>query len=209
VLILLTSDDCKKWSKVHEFIYPGCELRDPKFAVINGRLFLYALPNVRLSPAPYSTFFTSTKNGSDWDPFAEVNVKGWLFWRPKTYDNMTWYVTAYWHEHGKCSLFKSNNGVKWDLVSIIYEGKNCDETALEFTENCEAFVTARLEGDLNWHGGSFSASTLIAHSIFPYKKWECKKTHTARLDGPVQWRIDSLIFAAGRYDRMLNTRNSE
>jgi len=36
-------------------------------------------------------------------------------------------------------------------------------------------LTARFEGDLTWHGGSFSASTLIAQTPFPYKNGSTKK----------------------------------
>ncbi len=203
-LILLCSDDCRNWVKVQEFIPTGCEYRDPKFAIINDKLFLFILPNFELSPAPFTTFYSFTENGYKWSTFSEINQKGWLFWRPKTFDNQSWYVTAYWHEHGKCALFNSKNGIDWKLVSIIYDGETCDETALEFSANGEIFITARLEGDLNWNGGSFTASTLIAHSVYPYKNWEYHKTHTSRLDGPALWRINNFIFAAGRYEPNIN-----
>jgi len=61
-----------------------------------------------------------------------VDQPGWLFWRPKTLDGTSWYLTAYWHEHGKSQLLKSNDGRKWDTVSYIWEGERNDETDFEF-----------------------------------------------------------------------------
>ncbi len=199
-LVLLKSRNCKNWTLVKEFLSKDYELRDPKFAKINNKLFIYALPNLEISPTPFTTVFTFSSDGIEWKEFEETDEHGWLFWRPRTFNDKVWYVSAYWNEHGKCALFKTVDGIKWEFVSMIYEGEHCDETALEFTSQGDMYITSRLEGDLNWDGGSFTASTLIAKASYSFTEWKYKKTHTTRLDGPVLWRHDSLIFAAGRYE---------
>jgi len=42
-LILLRSTDARQWAKQAEFNASGEDIRDPKLAVIGGRLFLYVL----------------------------------------------------------------------------------------------------------------------------------------------------------------------
>ena len=36
-----------------------------------------------------------------------------MFWRPKTRDGRTWYVAAYWYEHGESILLRSTDGRAW------------------------------------------------------------------------------------------------
>jgi hypothetical protein len=102
-LLLWRSRDARTWEKVMEFKNEtGREYRDPKFAVIRGRLFLYMLPNLTVRATPVGTVYTSSADAA-WDAIAPIEPAGWLFWRPKTLDGVTWYVTAYWHDHGSRS----------------------------------------------------------------------------------------------------------
>ena len=82
--------------------------------------------------SPYHVVHGHRQTATDWTPLQEVDQPGWLYWRPKTIDSKTWYVTAYWHEHGKSRLLKSTDGVKWEIVSTIWEGERNDETDFEF-----------------------------------------------------------------------------
>lgn len=111
-LLLWRSRDARTWEKVTEFRNEtGREYRDPKFAQIRRRLFIYALPNLTLLAEPVTTVRTSSADGVSWAPMVEVNQPGWLFWRPKTRDDDTWYVTVYWNKHGRSMLFRSPDGV--------------------------------------------------------------------------------------------------
>lgn len=199
-LVLLRSKDCKSWEKISEIKYEGLEFRDPKLSVINKTLFLYALKNFVYDPEPLQTFYATSKDGYNWSDFNEIEPNGFLFWKPKTLDNLTWYNTAYWHEHGKSILLKSNNGINWETVSTIYEGETNDETALEILSDGKIIITARLEADPAWHSGSKNASTLIAYSYPPYTEWTKTKSYLTRLDGPALINVNDRIFAAGRYD---------
>lgn len=197
-LIIRKSTDAHSWEKVTEFQVPGGELRDPKFAAIGGRLFVYALRNVRWTAEPHTTLYTFSDDGTSWRPFVNIEPRGWLFWRPKTRDATTWYVPAYWHEHGKSILLESNDGISWSTVSRIYEGERNDETAVEFLPDGRMIATSRLEGSGSIFGDT-QASTLVAVASPPYKDWARTKSRVTRLDGPRLFPYGGKVFAVGRY----------
>ncbi len=197
-LIVRRSPDARSWEKLAELKARRGELRDPKFALIDGRLFLYALPNKALTAEPYTTVYTFREDAETWAPLAEAQPEGWLFWRPKTLDGTTWYVPAYWHEHGKSILLKSTDGIDWSVVSTIYEGKRNDETAIEFLPDGRIIATSRLEGSGRIFGDP-NACTLIATASSPYVNWSYAKSRVTRLDGPCLFSHSGQVFAAGRY----------
>ena len=197
-LLLWRSRDARSWDKVTEFKADRGEYRDPKFAAIHDRLFLYALPNVTFLAEPMTTVYTSSVDGTSWEPAVDLEPSGWLLWRPKTLDGATWYVTAYWHEHGKSALLRSDDGVHWTTVSQIYEGERNDETDFEFLPDGRIIATARLEGNgSEW--GDRTASTLIAVASPPYEQWTYSKSSVTRLDGPCLFPYNGRVYAFGRY----------
>lgn len=196
-LILWRSRDARVWEKVTEFKAPEGEYRDPKFAAIGERLFIYALPNRDWFAEPYTTIYTWSADGEAWSPPEEAEPTGWLFWRPKSLDGRTWYVPAYWHGHGRSILLRSGDGVRWEPVSQIYEGERNDETDIEFLPDGRIIATCRLEGT----GSAFGdprASTAIAVSEPPYTSWRVAKSGVTRLDGPCLFRHGPRVFAVGR-----------
>jgi hypothetical protein len=197
-VVVRRSSDARNWEKVAEFQGLRGELRDPKFGAIGGRLFLYVLGNVLWQAEPYTTFYTLTEDGNSWRPLEPVEPAGWLFWHPRTNDSTTWYVSAYWHEHGKSILLKSGDGIEWSIVSQIYEGERNDETAIEFLPDGRLIATSRLEGTGGIRGDPL-ASTLIAVSSPPFESWSHIKSRVTRLDGPCLFPHDGKVFAAGRY----------
>ena len=54
-LLLWRSRDARSWELVRSFNIPGSDIRDPKFAVIHDRLFLYVLENNGLMATPIGT----------------------------------------------------------------------------------------------------------------------------------------------------------
>jgi hypothetical protein len=199
-LLLWRSRDARGWEKVREFKNEmGREYRDPKFAVIRGRLFLYVLPNLTLRAVPVGTVHTSSADGVAWAPMESIDPAGWLFWRPKTRDGETWYVTAYWHDHGRSILLKSPDGATWTHVSQVYEGEGNDETDFEFLPDGRILATARLEGHADTQWGDANASTLIAVSPPPYEEWTYAKSDVTRLDGPCLFPYRGRVYAIARY----------
>jgi len=195
---LWRSPDAHRWDLVREFKPDQWEYRDPTFGQIGDRLFIYFLPNRDRNPEPFTTAFTWTLDGNEWAPVRDVANDGWLFWRPKTLDNKTWYVTAYWHEHGRSQLLKSSDGIDWETVSYIWEGERNDETDCECMADGRIISTARLEGAGTWRGDA-SGSTLISVAEPPYKTWSHVKSHVTRLDGPCLFAYNGRVYAVGRY----------
>jgi hypothetical protein len=194
-----STDNGRTWEEVTRFKVEGEDIRDPKFAAIGDQLFLYALKNTEFAAEPYATVYSVSTDGETWAPFEAVQPEGWLFWRPKTIDQQTWYVPAYWHAHGQSALLSSTDGRTWNIVSQIYEGDRNDETDIEFQPDGSFIATARLEFSDDYIGDQ-RGSTLIATSAPPYTNWI---THTkdvlTRLDGPALFSYNGNTYAVGRY----------
>jgi hypothetical protein len=199
-LVLVRSTDARTWERIHEFQNPGEDIRDPKFAIIGDKLFIYFLKNKNFPEAePYWTLVTASTDGVSWEPYSDVHQDGWLWWRPKSLDGKTWYVAAYWHEHGKSILLKSTDGYTWEKVSDIYNGDFNDETAIEFLKDGRMICTARLEV-AGYYFGDNRGNTLIAVAEPPYTEWTTHHSLVTRLDGPRLFSYHDRIYAIGRYE---------
>lgn len=198
-LVLRRSADAHTWETVTEFRVAGQDIRDPKFAIIGDRLFIYVLPNKGVRAQPYATFYSISADGKEWTPLAPIEPPGWLFWRPRTVDGVHWYVPAYWHNHGASALFTSTDGIHWTEVSRIYTGEANDETDIAFLPDGRLLATARLEVKADSPFGHREASTLLATAAPPYRDWQCVKSRVTRLDGPALFNYAGRVFAVGRY----------
>jgi hypothetical protein len=166
------------------------DIRDPKFAVFQDYLILYALKNNRWNPKPYTTVYTTSRDGVHWEPFQEIDEpKGWLFWRPKTLNGQIYYAAAYRWEHGKSALFNSSDGAHWSQVSEIYAGDRNDETDIEFLPDGYIIATARLEFSDSILGHPLGY-TLIATSRPPYDTWQVRAKKQSH---PAGWAISVSI----------------
>jgi hypothetical protein len=112
-LIVARSSDASQgsWETVHTIKLPNTDVRDPKFANISNRLFIYFLPNYHFDPAPNTTYYLYSDDGLTFTNPQELKVNvtyrydtgitenvttaGWNLWRPKLspYDGY-WYVLA-------------------------------------------------------------------------------------------------------------------
>jgi hypothetical protein len=203
-LVVRRSADARRWEKLAELRMPGEDIRDPKFAVIAGKLFLYALPNRGFYAVSYGTVYSTSETGEQWSPFERVvlegtDPEGWLLWRPKTRDQRTWYVPAYWNRHGRSILLQSEDGVRWNRVSEIWFGEGNDETDIEWLPDGRLLATARLEVTPDRLLGNRDASTLLATAAPPYERWSYHKSRVTRLDGPALFAHDGRIYAVARY----------
>jgi hypothetical protein len=199
-----SSDLGHTWVEDSTFNPEQNDIRDPKFAVIGDRLFLYALDNNAFNPEPYQTVYSYTENGKDWSSLEILpGVDGWLFWRPKTQDGKTFYNSAYWYQHDKAVLLKSTDGINWEIVSTINEGERNDETEIVFLPDRSLLATARLEYDESWADGALGdvrGATLITVSMPPYTEWrEMTQSKITRLDGPYLFMYHDRVYAVGRY----------
>ncbi len=119
-LDLERSTDFHNWIQVKDFSVPNQDIRDPKFAVIQNQLFIYYLKNAGIMANPYTTAFVNSSDGVNFSTPQDIyGQQGWLFWKPTTNDNITWYTTGYWYEKGQCILLSTTNGFNWTKVSAV------------------------------------------------------------------------------------------
>jgi hypothetical protein len=200
-LVLRRSPDAQRWESLARLAMPGKDIRDPKLAVIGGRLFLYALPNSGTMATPEGTVLATSDDAVAWSAFEPVGPEGWLFWRPKSPDGgATWYVSAYWKGHGESLLLRSTDGRSWEPVATIHRGDGNDETDIEFLPDGRLLATARLEVTPDTILGNFDAATAIAVADPPYAEWRTTaRSQVTRLDGPALFRLGDTVFAVARH----------
>jgi len=199
LLVKHSRDEGRTWETLARLSLAGHDIRDPKVVEIDGTLFLYALPNQGQMATPIGTVLATSRDGRAWSDWEPVGPAGWLFWRPKTRDGRTWWVSAYWKEHGRSMLLRSEDGRAWEEVSIIHEGDGNDETAIEFLPDGRLLATARLEVTPDALLGNDAAGTLVAVAEPPYTTWRKHRSGVTRLDGPALFRHDGRVFAVARW----------
>ena len=67
-LVVRSSKDGHQWETLAELAVAGKDIRDPKLAVIGGRLHLYALPNSGTYAVPESTVLATSDDAVRWSP---------------------------------------------------------------------------------------------------------------------------------------------
>jgi hypothetical protein len=143
---------------------------------------------------PYTTVFSTSRDGSNWTPWQDVSPANWVFWRPKTNDGKTWYVAADDRRAKQSALFSSLDGITWNKVSLIYSGEFHAEIELGFLTNHDLLCTIRVEGTEG------HPRTLIGHAQFPYKAWSLSPSYLTRLDGAASFVYQGQVFSAGRFE---------
>lgn len=200
-IIVWNSTDARQWTKVAEFNVTGEDVRDPKFGIINNRLYLYFLKNKAFPMAiPYSTVYTYTDDGVNWAPVRDIAPANTLFWGPTTNDNITWYLPAYARNPYSVYLLNSTDGENWSIHATMYSGEMISESAIEFLPDGRMMLVSRMEGFGAGAFGNANASTLIATSPFPYTDWSSYiKSTVDKLDGLALFSYDNKTYAAARH----------
>lgn len=197
-VVLLRSKDAKQWQEMARFSGDGEDIRDPKLAIIQDQLVLYALLNKQFDPEPYKTITAHSDDGMTWSAFADVTPAGWLIGRPVTRNHETWFAPAHRIDHGTAALLRSTDGVMWDVHSTIHAGDRADETAVQLLADGSLLAVTRLEAS----GGIFGnaeAGTLISSAQPPFTEWtQLGWSKVTRLDGPTLVRDGERVYALGR-----------
>jgi len=231
-LIVIRSPDASQgsWETIHTIKLPNTDVRDPKFANISGRLFIYFLPNYRFDPAPNTTYYLYSDDGLTFTVPQELQINvtykydtgitenvttaGWNLWRPKTLDNITWYVLAsgrkYTEDPGSIGdadvtgtmtiLLKTQDGLNWTEVSEVYTTHGNGEACLDFLPSGEMITTHRV-GSMGLPGYAFGnphGATVIGTSYSNFKNWSFAVEFQTRLDGSTLFTWNGRIFAVGR-----------
>ena len=202
VLLVKRSSDCHNWEQIAVIGRGQDDIRDPKFAVIDGKLFLYVFLNRETQPLPYATRVSWTEDGENWSDLASIGHEGWLFWRPKTHDGLTWYVPAYWHKFHHNALFTTTDGLNFKQIATISTGRFINEPEIEFLPDGRLLATGRgdyLKESFRQIIGIPESSTVISIAQPPYTQWEqTAETQLTRLDGPVMFSHNGQLYAVGR-----------
>ncbi len=219
-LVLHRSADCRTWEEITRIHVPDVDVRDPKFAVIRGKLFLYFLLNLRFDPLPHTTYWTVSDDGMHWQQPQEMDTVtvlhkeggrtvrvtrgGISFWRAKSRDNKTWYMLAFGikPQYGKSVTFliRSTDGIHWQEVADVYTEHETAEPEHEFLPDGSMIATLRCEhmGTPGSQFGNPTANTIIAQASPPYTRWSCAHSFITRLDGETLFAIGDRVFAVGR-----------
>ena len=200
-LAIMRSTDAKTWDPLAELKLEKEDIRDPKLVILKDKLFLYALKNKSFLIKTYTTIYCHSEDGETGTPFEEVEPMGWLFWRPKSTDNENWYVVASRHGEPQTALFRSNDGIHWTRISIVYEGLLHDEYGIHFMNDQKLIGAGRINGktESDVIGGS-TDSSLIGTSQKPFEHWHIGVSHVSRLDGPNLFSLNNQIYAIGRFE---------
>jgi hypothetical protein len=190
------------WELVAVLKHGDDDIRDPKFAVIGEKLFLYVLINREIMPLPYATRVSWTEDGTTWQALESIGHAGWLFSRPKSLDGKTWYAPAYWHKFHHNALFTTRDGMLYEKLASITKDRFINEPEIEFLPDGRLLATGRgdyLKGSFQQLIGIPRSATIISTALPPYTTWqETAETHATRLDGPVMFSHNQRLYAVGR-----------
>lgn len=199
-LRVLVSTDGKAWASAALLAEKGIDLRDPKLSITaDGRLMIVAGGSVYnggrtlLGRQPRVAFST---DGRTWTPTTRVLAEGDWLWRV-TWHEGTCYGVAYdaskrateaAQEAAKLStpaepgpadwklkLYKSADGVKYDLITYLDVPGHPNETTIRFTADGTLTALVRREGG--------SKNGWIGTAKAPYTQWTWHETDM-RLGGP-------------------------
>ncbi len=205
-IIVLASDDTKRWEQVHRFSVPERDPRDPHFLVFKGKLFIYTGAwycgdnpnpsrnrdlNLHLGYAAWSP------DGRKWNsPIMLEGTFGHYIWRAGTFGDK-----AYLCGRRKAGfavgpkgegrnveslMLESDDGLIWRKCALFQE-TNGDETAFLFEVDGRVLTIARRGRD----------KAQFCTSRPPYLQWE-RKDLDRYIGGPLLARWQNRYVVGGR-----------
>ncbi len=200
---VLTSRDGERWESSALIEEKGLDLRDPKFSVTpDDRLMIVC---GRKSPGPrtkesFKSAVLFSTDGRNWTTPTVVLAGAWL-WRVDWHQGVA-YGVAYGSIDGlgrrepeapdwKTNLYRSKDGLNWELVSQLAVAGLPNETTVRFLANGEMLAMVRREGGdrMGWIG--------IARP--PYKRWTWHENNY-RFGGPNFIQLPDGSIIAGTRD---------
>ena len=197
-LRVITSPDGERWESAALIAEPGIDLRDPKLSLMpDGRLMMAAGGSVyegtkQLKSRQPRVLFSS--DGRQWTAPQRVLAEGDWLWRVTWYEGKA-YGTSYSlpaDEKGEWALklYRSNDGLKWDLVGPMEVSGRPNETTLRFLPGGEMMALVRREAGsgVGWLGTCPP----------PYRRWRWQELDH-RLGGPNFLQLpDGSLWAGSR-----------
>ncbi|MFA6449296.1 MAG: hypothetical protein WCX65_07515 [bacterium] len=155
ILYVLSSADAKKWDYETKFKM-GSDLREPRFLVFKGKLFLYFFKGGAnpLSFAPDSMYVTEFESNGKWTKPKMFYKPGYVIWRAKEHGGKAimsvYYGVGLYSNETKPShlqLLESDDGYNYTLINNkdISSTVSSEEGEFEFDAEGNLYATVRQE----------------------------------------------------------------
>ncbi len=208
---ILTSTDGARWESAARLTEAGIDLRDPKLSVTPaGKLMLNCGGSVyggtKILKSRQSRVLFSD-DGRAWSAPTPVLTQGEWLWRV-TWHNGIAYGAAYDSKTASnapsgpewlLNLYKSTDGVAWDLVKKMEVTGRPNETTLRFEPDGTMLMLVRREGD--------DRMGHIGRAKPPYQSWTWQATNH-RFGGQNALRLPSGAWLVGTRDYTGITKGS-
>lgn len=205
-IIILSSDDTKRWKPVHRFSVPKRDVRDPHFLVFNDKLFVYTGTWYCGDRSPASSDRTLNQHlgyaawsddGSTWNsPVMLEGTFGHYIWRAAAHDgkaylcgrrNREFDMTAVGErEQVQSVMLQSDDGLVW-RKHALFQDKRGDETAFLFQD----------DGGVIGIGRRGSGIAELLQSKPPYREWQ-RRDLDRYIGGPLIARWGDHLLVGGR-----------
>lgn len=199
---VLASEDLRTWHQI-ALLSTVLDDRDPKMVVHDDRLWVLGptrtpdFPEEMVRGARAFRFQSVAWSSSDGESFSPATVLEPIdhrTWRPRAHDGAVWVASHFtWPEPGEedhVCLWRSEDMLRWEVVSMIHEGQRANETDIEFLGDGTLVAFVRREE-------AAGAGTPFKTARPPYERWE---QHDQPLDvrGPMLTQADGTLYVCGR-----------
>ncbi|MEZ4835114.1 MAG: sialidase family protein [Caldilineaceae bacterium] len=206
-IVVMRSEDGVDWAQVHEFSVPKRDVRDPHFAVLKDRIFVYT-GTWWVEPGDSSErdindhlgYCASSEDGVTWQGPTLLNgTHGHYIWRAGTHDGVAYLngrrlrnfdviedrEEAF--EAMESWLMASEDGVNWTPLGLMQPAYG-DETAFVFEDDGSVLAVARTMG---------RRPAQVCRAAPPYTSWT--QTDLDRyVGGPMLARWGDRYLVGGR-----------
>ncbi len=201
-IMIINSEDLESWSEPKIVIDTDIDDRDPAVFVWDDELFVISMSyNRKLHEgekerrlASMSSFVIHSSDGKNWtEPQRTLPEHRVIWWVSNGPDAL--YASVYRpddagnYKERITELWRSNNGLEWEKVSVISDRDNSTEAALVFLPDERLFAYVRHDKN-DWPE--------ITMSSPPYVKWKPIVDFDFRHNGPCMGLVGDKLVTSGR-----------
>ncbi len=206
-ILVLASDDGRRWEQVFRFHVPLRDTRDPHFLIFRDQLFVYTGTWYcgESSPKSYDMnellgYAAVTHDGRRWTgPIMLEGTYGHYVWRAASHGNKAYLCARRKRQFAHTSnrqqrdrlvesaMLESDDGLVWRFAGLFQEQYG-DETAFLFEPDGSVLAVARSGGGRN---------AQVCRSRPPYKVWQ-RRDLDRYIGGPLLARWGDNFLVGGR-----------
>lgn len=197
-IAVVSSTDRRQWEREAEFCF-DTDLREPRFLVFNGKLFLYFFRAGRnpFAFAPQSIYAVERTGTRAWTEPRTIFRPGYVDWRLRTFQEKA-YMSVYLgaglyttrDRPGDLRLLVSDDGYEWTPLSEAPQVSDvsAEEGEFDFDEEGNLFATVRLET---------RGALLCKASHGDLAHWQCRYT-PYKYDSALMFRRGAAYYVIAR-----------